>query len=287
MVAPKRDAQPVLAQLRSSGHHVSVVEDLDEARAILGIGGFDQAVLQSSSLEAILRQRMSRGGDDCESWRRSAAAIIDDVQGLLSALAALMPDDDGRSAHFDDDMAALACTVHSLSSAAEELMQGLVSPTVADDARLVDLHELVETAAVLIYSSAAERRQRLTIDIHPDVATIQTVPTRLRRVVKVLLEFSSTLATNRGSVVLRGARDGDDCVISVLYMRNPVDRGDLAHGAISLFHNGSRPGPLTRAQELITDLDGKLWIESEKDGRVSVFVALPQAWNRTATMPYA
>ncbi len=78
-VSAKKEAQPVLSQLRSNGHQVSLVEDLDEAGAILGMSGFDQAVIQGASLEALLEQKSLWESDDTESWRRSTAAIVHDL----------------------------------------------------------------------------------------------------------------------------------------------------------------------------------------------------------------
>lgn len=283
MVAPKREAQPVLSQLRSSGHQVSLVEDLDEAGAMLGISGFDQAVLQGSSLEILLEQRMVWEGADGEGWRRSTAAIVHDLRGLLSALATVMRDVQNPPRDNDEHaVGALADTVDSLSCFADELMQELVNSSAVESLRSVDLEDVAEAAAIVVYPSASERRQRLTIDIDPEVATITSAPARLKRALKNLLEFASVRAPEQGSVAIRAVREGGDCIISVSCENNAVDRSEVARLASSLSGYRHRLGPLALTQELLEQLQGRLWIESERDGGVKLFIALPQTWNRGA-----
>lgn len=281
MVAPKREAQPVLTQLRTSGHQVSLVEDLDEAGAILGIGGFDQAVLQGESLELLLEQRMTWEGANGESWRRSTAAIGHDLRGLLSALAIVMRDAHGASHGARDgfSLSELAGSVESLSSFTEELTQELVASPASEVLKQVDLEDVVETAAVVVYPSAADRQQRLTIDIDSDVATIATIPVRLKRAIKNLLEFASVRAPENGAILVKATRVGGDCLISVSCEGDSVNRSELARITSPSSSYAGRPGPLALAQEILEPIEGRLWIESEKGGGVNVFIAVPQIWD--------
>lgn len=288
IVSPKQEAQPVLAQLRSSGHQVSLVEDLDEAGAVLAMSPFDQALLQGKTLETLLEQRMVWEGSEGEHWRRSTAALTHDLRGLLAGLAGVMREvrdpPDGRA---NDEVRVLADAVDSLSVFADELSQELSGSVALEMTRPVDLEDVAEAAAIAVYPSAADRQQRISIDIDPDVATIATVPVRLKRALKSLLEFVSTRAPVRGNVAIRASRAGDDCVISVSCDSPSAGRFDLAAQTRSLSGSDGRPGPLALAQELLERIDGRLWIESEKGGGVSVFMAVPQIWSRSPSLAIA
>ncbi|MGH8247447.1 MAG: hypothetical protein ACREUU_13565, partial [Gammaproteobacteria bacterium] len=85
-ISLKREAEPLLAQLRAAGHEVSIVEDLDDAQALLASGAFDQAVLPGETTEALFSQRSLWEGSGGDSWRQSAAAIAHDLRNLLAAL---------------------------------------------------------------------------------------------------------------------------------------------------------------------------------------------------------
>jgi len=61
-VSLKREAEPLLAQLRAARHEVSIVEDLDDAQALLASGAFDQAVLPGETTEDAIRAAFAVGG---------------------------------------------------------------------------------------------------------------------------------------------------------------------------------------------------------------------------------
>lgn len=275
-VAPKRHAQPVLSQLRSAGHHVSLVEDLDEARAILGIGRFDQAVVNGESLQQLLEQRMLWESHDGEQWRRSTAAIVHDLRGLFNALSHVL--DTARAetrAASGGGIDTVSATVETLSSLAEELMQELVSTNPTDLDVPVVVEDVIEAAAVVVYPLAAERLQNLTIDIDPEITSFKTNPSRLKRVLKNLLEFTSAHADQQGAVSIDVHLDGSDCLIAVSCRGKELSRSELRR----LFHPstdyGGRSGPLVLAQEIVGQLQGRLWIESERGAGVTVYMAVP------------
>jgi K+-sensing histidine kinase KdpD len=274
-VAPKREAQPVLSQLRSSGHQVSLVEDLDEAGAILGISGFDQAVLLGGSLEFLLEQKVLWDSDDGEGWRRSTAAIVHDLRGLLSAISRVM-----QGVADPAQSSAISGTVATLSTFAEELMQELVASPNSESIAIVDLEDVAEAAAVVVYPFATDRRQRLIIDIDSEVAEIKTSGSRLKRALKNILEFVSSRAPDRGGVSIRATREGDDCVISVSCDGKAVTRTELGRIFSRASAFGGRAGPLVLAQELVEPIGGRMWIESEKGAGVSAFLALPHRKRR-------
>ncbi|MCH8815977.1 MAG: sensor histidine kinase [Chloroflexi bacterium] len=272
-ISAKKEAQPVLSQLRSSGHQVSLVEDLDEAGAILEMSGFDQAVLQGASLESLLEQKVLWESDDAEGWRRSTAAIIHDLRGLLLALKQVLGGV-GQS-ESRQPLEAIESSVDALSVFANELVHELVdSPNGATVGR-VDVEDVAEAAAVVVYPSATERKQRLVIDVDPDVAVITTSASRMMRALKNLLEFASARTSDRGRVSIMAAADNRDCVVSVSCDGEGVTRSEMKRLFSGPSVYGGRAGPLALAQEIVDQLNGRMWIESEKGG-VRVFMAIPR-----------
>lgn len=285
MVSPKRDVDPVLSQLRAVRHEVSVVEDLDEAASMLRLNAFDMAVVPVGPFRKLLDQRAFWEGSDGDSWRRSTAAISHDLAGLLTALGEAL--DDSQQATDQPNTPALetlAGSIRSLASFTQELTQELAGTGGPEAPTPSDLQDLVEAAAVAIYPSATHRGQRLTIDIDPDVAVITTTPVHLKRALKNLLEFASSRVPERGHVAIRATKDHAECLISVSAVLEDFDHSELG-SLISRRRGGDeRPGPLALAQEIVSQIDARLWIESERGGNVSVFIAVP-TWEQPAPTP--
>lgn len=276
-VSAKKEAQPVLSQLRSSGHQVSLVEDLDEAGAILGMSGFDQAVIQGASLEALLDQKSLWESQDADGWRRSTAAIVHDLRGLLVALKQVLGGvESSRSASSGEPLEAIEATVDALSLFANELVHELVKSPNATVLAPVNIEDAAEAAAVIIYPSALERRQRLTIDVDPEVAVITTNVSRVMRALKNLLEFASQRASVRGRVTVKAIAEGGDCILSVSCDGKSLTRAEMKRMFSGSSGYGGRAGPLALVQEIVDELGGRLWLESESGGGVTVFVALPR-----------
>jgi signal transduction histidine kinase len=267
-VAAKSDAQPVLAQLRAAGHQVSLVEDTDEARILLEFAGFDQAVVSAAKLAALLQEQWRWESADTGAWRRSTAALAHDLRALLGALESCVaaleraPASGGAAGDVRHSIAALSTLLQELagelSGSAEEL--SLVP---------VDVEDAVEAAAVAVYPSASERRQRLVIDIDEAVRRLTADGPKLKRVLANLLQYSSQRAPRLGTVTVRVREEQGECVISVFH---------AAMGAAGL-EARQTPGAagLSGAQRLVELHGGRLWIESQTGGEAGVFVSLPLA----------
>lgn len=275
-VSAKKEAQPVLSQLRSSGHQVSLVEDLDEAGAILGMSGFDQAVIQGASLEALLEQKSLWETEDQEGWRRSTAAIVHDLRGMLLSLKQVLGGvGSSRRTSSDEPLEAIESTVDALSLFANELVHELVKLPNGFALAPVNIEDAAEAAAVIVYPSALERKQRLTIDVDADVAVITTNVSRMMRALKNLLEFASERASDRGQVSVKAIAEGEDCILSVSSDGKGLTRAEMKRLFSGSSGYGGRAGPLVLVQEIVDELGGRMWIESETGGGVTVFVALP------------
>ncbi len=275
-VSPKKEAAPLLAQLRAAGHHVSLVDDLDQATALLTPGGFDQTLISGSALALLLKQRHLLEGTDADSWRRSTIAITHDLRRLLGSLESIVQPEghDNALAAPGAEIAQVARTIKMLSVFLLELTEELDGGSGAGLAlSRFDLEDAVETAAMAVYPSASDRRQRLVIDIDESVAYIVADRTKVRRILASLLAHASSQSGRLGTVSVRARRDLDECNVSVCYRGETMSTSELG----DLFRPApadSRPGVYT-VQSLVEAHGGRLWIESEKSSGTTIFVSLP------------
>lgn len=282
VVSLKQEAQPVLGQLRAAGHQVSLVEDLDEAQSFLASGGFDQAVLAASSLAVLLERRLVWDGIDSDGWRRSAAGIAHNLRNLLRSLQRSVQELHER--HLTDDRSEgdfieINRTVSVLSDFLLELTNELTSGT-ADDLSIgvADLEDLVETSAMAVYPIAAERQQRLAIDIDSAVARVRVDAVKVKRALTQLLTHASKEAPSIGFVRVRAYPEDNGCVISVSFpgdtltlpelnslFRPPLDTHDLDGASLST------------VQRLIQQHRGRVWVERQTGSDTAIFASLPDA----------
>lgn len=278
-VAPKKEAQPVLSQLRAAGHHVSLVEDQDEARALLGFASFDEAVLPAAHLASLLEEQQLWEHADTDAWRKSTAGLAHDLLGLLTGLeqsiAQMDSEAPGRRPHHDP--AELRQTIATLSSFLRELADELGGAHERLSLSRVDLEDAVEAAAVAVYPAASERRQRLVVDVDDAVRSIPADSAKLKRVLSNLLFDASRRAPSLGTVTVRAYPEHGDCVISVSHTGEVITQAELRRP----FGGAPEPGfPRAAAgveslERLVKQQGGRLWIESQKATGTAAFISLP------------
>ena len=272
-VALKKEAQPVLGELRGLGHEVSLVEDLDEATVLLASGGFDQAVLPAPAISRILEQRALWENDDSDNWRRAIAGLAHDIEYLLQALRRGIVES-GDQVETRETVRTISVLAHYLSELSSEM-----ETAPGQDLRLsiIDLEEAVETAAITVYPSAAERRQRLVIDIEEESARVRADSVKLKRILATLLDYASRHTPSNGSVLVRAYLEQDEPVICISYPGEELTRSEIQQ----LFSPEDREAPsgLSRVQRLIEQHGCRLWLESERGVSTDLFLAMPR-WSR-------
>ena len=279
-VSLKKEAEPVIDQLRAAGHQVSLVEDMDAAAALLASGAFDQTIVPGHTIQPLLAQRSiwERSGGD--SWRLSTAAIAHDLRNLLSALERCtreLQEEAVLVGSHGDDLAQLQRTISTLSTFLLELIeefgagagQGLAP-------QVFDLEDAVELAAISVYSSASERRQRLVIDVDERARYIRADATKIKRVLSNLLLHASRQTPSLGTVTVRARRDSGDCVISVGYDAEAVSIAGLTE-LLSPGEGRASGGGLYGVQQMVQQHGGRLWVESERGSGTTIFVSVPSA----------
>jgi len=279
-VSLKKEAEPLLDQLRSAGHQVSLVDDLDDAAALLAAGAFDQTIVPGHTIQPLLAQRSiwERSGGD--SWRLSTAAIAHDLRNLLSALERCMRELHEEAAllgSHSDELSQLRRIISTLSTFLLELTEDFgAEPRQNLAPQVFDLEDAVELAAISVYSSAAERRQRLVIDIDERARYIRADASRIKRVLSNLLLHASRQTPSLGTVAVRARRDSGDCVISVGYDAEAVSIAGLKELLSSGESRAELPGSgLYGVQEIVQQHGGRLWVESEKGSGTTIFVSVP------------
>jgi hypothetical protein len=137
VIALKKDAQPVLGQLRGAGHRVSLVEDMDEAQALLGSGGFEQVILPAAALGTLLEQSAAWESAEVDHWRRTVSGLAFDLENLLTTLrGSMVPDDRDPGSGTADDA---HHTISVLCGFLQELTTELGRPAPNCSLAVVDL----------------------------------------------------------------------------------------------------------------------------------------------------
>lgn len=281
-VALKKEAQPVLAQLRALGHGVSLVEDIDEASVLLGSGGFDHVVLPAGPLASMLEQRAVWADPHAESWRFTVSGLAHDLEYLLQSLRrgldhrGSVGDRDG-----DETIRTISVLAAYLSELTNELDGGAGRPL---QPTIIDLEDAIETAAITVYPTAVERRQRLVIDVSEVVATVRADPVNLKRILASLLDYASRHAPSSARVRVKAYLEQDEPVICVSYPGEELTTTELQQ-LFSPPGEGDGSG-LSRVQRLVEQHSCRLWLESEKGVSTTLFLSLPRwAYVRAERVP--
>jgi signal transduction histidine kinase len=278
-VALKKEAQPVLGELRGLGHGVSLVEDIDEATVLLSSGGFDQAVLPAPTLSHLLEQRALWQSNDTDNWRRAIAGLAHDIEYLLQSLRRGIVES-GDQAEARETVRTISVLAHYLSE-----LSGEMDAARGQDLRLsiIDLEEAVETAAITVYPSAAERRQRLVIDIEDESASVRADPVKLKRILATLLDYASRNTPSNGTVMVRAYLEQEEPVICISYPGEEMSGREVQQ----LFSPETDREPasgLSRVQRLLEQHGCRLWLESERGVSTDLFLALPR-WAHVKVEP--
>lgn len=286
-VSLKKEAEPLLSELRAAGHQVSIVQDIDDAHALLASRAFDQTVISGQTIGPLLDQRSLWEHNGIDAWRRSTVAIAHDLHNLLHALERCMenlqemevPGRVGRG-----EVPDLRRAISSLSTFLRELTDEFDgTPAVGLSRQVVDLEDAVEAAAMVVYSSAYDRRQRLIIDIEEAARHVRVEPAKLKRVLSNLLHHASRQSPSLGTVTVRARREAEGCVISITYAAETASVSGLSD-LFSPSETRDRMGGFYRVQNIVEQHGGRLWLESQRGIGTSIFVSLPDVIQSESTL---
>jgi len=284
------EAGSVMTPLRTAGHLVSLIEEIESAGPFLASHAFDQAVVPAHVLESLLRQRALWEASDSEAWRSSTAGLAHDLRYLLNALRQGIEElDEERQPRpgADERLNEVRGRISTLSGFLSELILELDRD--ADEelrTTTVDLEEVIEAASVTVYSDASEKGQRLVIDVDEEVTHIRADRTKLKRVLANLLDYAVRQTPRLGTVTLRAMPVQDECVIAVLDGGEGITSSELRRlfnpplGVVGVAGTG-----LPQVKRMVEQHGGRVWVESHKDSGTTVFVSFPRVLTASGGRP--
>jgi signal transduction histidine kinase len=278
-----RGARPVVADLRAGGHRVRAARSIQAAHELLAAKKADLVLCDA---DLIARRGPPPSSEDTD-LRATMAGVAHDLGSLLNALAESV-----------DELSQLASATPFVGRAEaltrgrrrilriQEFLRDLladVSNGGAPDLETadVDLEDIVERAAITVYSEACHKNQRLALNIDEATSRVRADPAKLKRALAILLCRAVQEAPVAGTVTLEAKREGSDCLITVSDSgegASPEEIRRLFQPAESI---DGTPKVETRlqlslVQRLIGQHGGRVWVESRPGHGIGVFVSLPQ-----------
>ena len=266
--------------LRLAGHEARVASDMRAARNLLSAQKADLLLCDAGAvLEDGTRRKPHRGNLDVAGLlyelRRLLSALAESIDELyqLSSATPFVGHADAltrgrrrilRAQEFIDDL-----LVETRTGAAQELR--------IEEANLEDL---VEGAAITVYSEACRKDQRLVINIDGEAAWIRADRAKLKRVLANLLSSAVRHAPVTGTVTVEARREDSDCLIAVSDSGEDGSQRETVR-ALRPAGDGARRresrSRLSAVRGLVEQHGGRVWTESRPGRGTTVFVSLPQA----------
>jgi len=288
LVATPGDAGPVVADLRAGGYQVRVARDLQTARQLLATGKADFVL---GDAETILGRAVTGNGEGAH-LRTAVTGVVHDLRNLLNTLAESIDELSqltsatpfiGRADALTRARQRILRIQDFLIDLQTEMWNGTAQELRAVDANLEDL---VEGAAITVYSEASRKDQRLVINIDDEATRVLADPAKLKRVLANLLGNAVRQTPVMGTVTVEARREGSDCLITVSDSGEGISPDEIPH----LFQSpktirAKRPPAradlgLSVVQRLVQQHGGRVWVESRLGQGTSVFVSLPQPARR-------
>lgn len=147
----------------------------------------------------------------------------------------------------------------------------------------VDLEDIVDEAASVVYTEALRKQQQLIIDIEEEAVTVRADPRLLRRLLIRLLAHAVRATPAHGTVRISASRPNDSCLIGVSDGGLPIDEDPaIVFRPFAKFHSealrgDAAPGPaLALAKQLVETQGGSIWVERPAEEGNTFCFSIPQ-----------
>lgn len=274
----RKETAGMAGVLRSAGHVVSVVGDLETARELLDSQGFDKAMVPAALLNSVLERLDSWDSSSQQTWTQATIALFYDLGNALRSLSRCLSeleDESARSDAHNERIEAAARRATTLLAFIDEMRQEM---TATEQVRptTFDLEDAIDASAITVYPIASDKRIRFVTELEPGLTEIRADQTMLKRVLANLLRFGVENSPVGGTVAVRSWRDGNHCVISMADGGEGISNHDLRRLFSPLPEPDAPEGiGLAGAKRAVERYGGRIWVESEKGAGTTLFISIP------------
>jgi len=278
-----RGAGPVVADLRAGGHRVRAARSIQAAYELLAAKKADLVLCDAdlvahrepppSDQDTHLRAAVAGAAQDLGDLLNNLAESVDELFQLASATPFL-----GRAGELTRGRRRILRIQEFLRDFVAEVSDGGAPDLEMAD---IDLEDVVERAAITVYSEACQKNQRLVLNIDEATSRVRADPAKLKRALAILLCRAVQEAPVAGTVTLEAKHEGSDCLISVSDSgegASPEEIRRLFQPAESI--DGAPEAEarlqLSLVQRLVGQHGGRVWVEGRPGHGIGVFVSLPQ-----------
>jgi signal transduction histidine kinase len=277
------EAGPVVADLRAGGNRVRAARSIQAAYELLAAKKADLVLCDADLVahrglpprgqETDLRATVAGAAQDLDDLLSSLAESVDELHRLASATPFVR-----RAENLTHGCQRILRIREFLRDLAAEISNGGPPDLEMAD---VDLEDVVESAAITVYSEACRKDQRLVLNIEEAASRVRADPAKLRRALAILLCRAVREAPVAGTVTLEAKREGSDCLITMSDSAEGVSHEEIRRLFQPAESIEGAPEVETRlqlspVQRLVGQHGGRVWVESRPGHGIGVFILLPQ-----------
>jgi histidine kinase len=229
---------------------------------------FNQMAVQLQDVESRRRQLI---GDVAHELRTPLTAIKGSMEGLIDGMLPASPETFEQLYQEADRLNRLVDDLQELSRVEAGAYELQLHP--------MDLRNLVRTVSKRLMVPFEEKKVRLTIDVPPDLPAVQADDDRIIQVLTNLISNALHFTPSGGEVTVLASRQGNHVETTVRDTGIGISKEHLPHIFTRFYRadksrsrqaGGSGIG-LTIAKHLVESHGGRIWVESEGQGKGSAF----------------
>ncbi|RYY37658.1 MAG: hypothetical protein EOP46_01805 [Sphingobacteriaceae bacterium] len=236
---------------------------------------------QNSILENALTELNINSREKDRILRAVAHDLRNPLGGIASLTTSLIDDDD-----FTEEQKELINLIKETSYNSLELINEILEATNSNNGNfkkeMVDINSLISNSVELLRFKAAEKDQRITLDLLKDPREIYISREKIWRVISNLISNATKFSPYGSNIHVKITEEDDEVKIAV------NDRGigipdHLKNEVFNMFTDAKRPGTageksfglgLSICKQIIEKHDGKIWFESNKQDGTTFYIKL-------------
>ena len=275
-------AASVATCLRAGGHQVHIASDMQSARSLLDAQKADLLLCDAGTVLKVGTPRKTR-----RDHLNAVTGLVYELRNLLGTLAESI-----------DELSHLTSATPFVGRAealargrrrvlrVQEFIDDLLAETQdggSQELRVeeANLEDLVEGAAISVYSEACRKDQRLVINVDEETVRVRADRAKLKRVLANLLSNAVQHAPVTGTVTVEARREDSYCLIAVSDSGEDGSAGEAPNvfqpaQTADVARRRQAPSRLRIVKGLVELHGGRVWAESRPGRGTTIFVSLPQ-----------